>query len=107
MPIDIALRHLLTHFRLPGEAQKIDRVMLVFARRYGECNGISFAGGCDTVYILAFAIIMLNTDLHSRSIKDANRMKLDDFIKNLRGVDAGRDIDRLVSFIHYLLTVSC
>lgn len=27
MPLDIALRRLLAQFRLPGEAQKIDRIM--------------------------------------------------------------------------------
>lgn len=31
MEIDIALRHTLTFFRLPGEAQKIERIMEVNA----------------------------------------------------------------------------
>lgn len=30
MDIDMALRQLLTKFRLPGEAQKIDHIMQVF-----------------------------------------------------------------------------
>ena len=33
-----ALRHFLEGFRLPGEAQKIDRLMEKFAARYCECN---------------------------------------------------------------------
>ncbi len=33
-----ALRYLLEGFRLPGEAQKIDRLMEKFASRYFECN---------------------------------------------------------------------
>lgn len=33
-----ALRHFLDGFRLPGEAQKIDRLMEKFASRYCECN---------------------------------------------------------------------
>lgn len=33
-----ALRHFLEGFRLPGEAQKIDRLMEKFASRYCECN---------------------------------------------------------------------
>lgn len=45
------------------------------------------------IFILAFAIIMLNTDLHSPSIKPHNRMRLEGFIKNLRGVDDCGDID--------------
>lgn len=39
----------------------------------------------DTIFILAFAIIMLNTDLHSRNIKAERKMRLEQFIKNLRG----------------------
>ena len=33
-----ALRRFLEGFRLPGEAQKIDRLMEKFASRYCECN---------------------------------------------------------------------
>jgi len=33
-----ALRAFLAGFRLPGEAQKIDRLMEKFAARYCECN---------------------------------------------------------------------
>lgn len=33
-----ALRKFLEGFRLPGEAQKIDRLMEKFASRYCECN---------------------------------------------------------------------
>ncbi|VDM50204.1 unnamed protein product [Toxocara canis] len=96
MEIDIALRHTLTFFRLPGEAQKIERIVQVFSRRYVACNPERAASfhGADTVFVLAFAIIMLNTDLHSPNIKPSRKMKLDDFIKNLRGIDAGFNIDR-------------
>jgi brefeldin A-inhibited guanine nucleotide-exchange protein len=40
MPIDLALRHLLDQFRLPGEAQKIDRIMEKFA----EVRAVGFVG---------------------------------------------------------------
>lgn len=33
-----ALRQFLWSFRLPGEAQKIDRMMEAFAQRYCRCN---------------------------------------------------------------------
>lgn len=60
------------------------------------CNRSRVASfhGDDTVYILSFAIIMLNTDLHSPNIKPSRKMKLEDFVKNLRGIDAGFDINR-------------
>ena len=36
---------------------------------------------------------MLNTDLHTPNLKEQKRMKLEDFIKNLRGIDDCGDID--------------
>ena len=38
MDIVSALRKFLEGFRLPGESQKIDRLMEKFASRYYECN---------------------------------------------------------------------
>lgn len=38
MPIVPALRKFLDGFRLPGESQKIDRLMEKFASRFCECN---------------------------------------------------------------------
>ncbi|GJS94631.1 brefeldin A-inhibited guanine nucleotide-exchange protein 5 [Tanacetum coccineum] len=46
-------------FRLPGEAQKIDRIMENFAER--EDNQGLFKN-IDTAYFLAYTVIMLNTD---------------------------------------------
>ncbi|OXB56635.1 hypothetical protein ASZ78_016190, partial [Callipepla squamata] len=61
-----ALRLFLEGFRLPGEAQKIDRLMEKFAARYLECNqGQTLFASADTAYVLAYSIIMLTTDLHS------------------------------------------
>ena len=39
----------------------------------------------DTIFILAFAIILLNTDMYSPNVKPERKMKIEDFIKNLRG----------------------
>jgi Sec7-like guanine-nucleotide exchange factor len=38
MDFDKALRSFLQPFRLPGEAQKIDRLMEAFSGRYCVCN---------------------------------------------------------------------
>lgn len=43
----------------------------------------------DTIFILAFAIILLNTDMYSPNIKPDRKMMLEDFIRNLRGRRAG------------------
>eukprot|EP00850_Spirogloea_muscicola_P004831 SM000021S06464 [mRNA] locus=s21:481229:489789:+ [translate_table: standard] len=64
LQFDAAIRTFLRGFRLPGEAQKIDRIMEKFAERYCLDNPGLFKTA-DTAYILAYAIIMLNTDAHN------------------------------------------
>ncbi|KAJ1556021.1 guanine nucleotide exchange protein for ADP-robosylation factor [Cladochytrium tenue] len=76
-----ALRSFLQSFRLPGEAQKIDRFMLKFAQRYVQGNPTSFSTA-DTAYVLAYSVIMLNTDQHNPQVK--KRMTEADFVKNNR-----------------------
>ncbi|MBA0687959.1 hypothetical protein Goari_005772, partial [Gossypium aridum] len=49
-----AIRFFLRGFRLPGEAQKIDRIMEKFAERYCKCNPNSFTSA-DTAYVLAYS----------------------------------------------------
>ena len=78
-----ALRDFLKNFKLPGESQKIDRFMLKFAERYVEQNPTVFAKP-DTAYVLAFSLIMLNTDLHSPQIK--KKITLEEFIDLLGGL---------------------
>jgi brefeldin A-inhibited guanine nucleotide-exchange protein len=84
-----ALRTFLQSFRLPGEAQKIDRFMLKFADRYTHGHPAAFANA-DTAYVLAYSVIMLNTDLYNPQNK--NRMSKADFIKNNRGINDGQDL---------------
>ena len=75
-------RNLLRTFRLPGEAQKIDRVMNEFAQKYCGDNPKIFST-TDTAYILAYSLIMLNTDAHNPNVK--KKMSLHDFLRNNRG----------------------
>ncbi|KAL8697076.1 MAG: hypothetical protein Q9201_007323 [Fulgogasparrea decipioides] len=86
-----ALRQFLQSFRLPGEAQKIDRFMLKFAERYITGNPNAFANA-DTAYVLAYSVIMLNTDQHSSKLKANKRMTVEDFIKNNRGINDNADL---------------
>ena len=57
-----------------GEAQKVEKMVEVFSRRYIACNQMFVAGfrSPDTIFVLAYAVVLLNTDLHSRAVK-ANR----------------------------------
>jgi IQ motif and SEC7 domain-containing protein len=36
--VDVALRKFQSYFRMPGEAQKIERLMQAFSHRYSKCN---------------------------------------------------------------------
>lgn len=84
---DDAIRLFLSGFRLPGEAQKIDRIMEKFAERFTFHNPDVFPSA-DTAFILAFSVIMLNTDLHNPSIKEDRRMTPNSFLRNNRGIGA-------------------
>ncbi len=118
MEIVSALRLFLEGFRLPGEAQKIDRLMEKFAARYHELNK-KFASikpqeeqilnskrlsgnrrilsnyyfeSADAVYVLAFSIIMLATDLHSPSVK--KKMTKENYINMNKGINDSKDLPR-------------
>uniref|UniRef100_A0A672YAC8 Cytohesin 4a n=1 Tax=Sphaeramia orbicularis TaxID=375764 RepID=A0A672YAC8_9TELE len=85
----LSSRQFLWSFRLPGEAQKIDRMMEAFASRYCDCNPGVFQS-TDTCYILSFAIIMLNTSLHNPNVKD--KPSLQRFVSMNRGINNGDDL---------------
>ena len=54
----------LESFRLPGEAQKIARVLEAFGQEYHkQCPHIFY--NSDVVYVLSYSVIMLNTDQHN------------------------------------------
>ena len=93
--LDIALRQLYDEVTFPGEAQKVEKMVEVFSRRYIQCNQMFVAGfnSPDTIFVLSYAMVLLNTDLHSKAVRSGRRMRRDDFIRNLREVDAGSDPD--------------
>ncbi|GMI99253.1 ENDOPLASMIC RETICULUM MORPHOLOGY 1, GNOM-like 1 [Hibiscus trionum] len=91
MNLDSALRVLLGTFRLPGESQKIQRVLEAFAERYYEqsphilCNK-------DAALLLSYSLILLNTDQHNVQVK--KKMTEEDFIRNNRLINGGKDLPR-------------
>jgi len=86
-----SLRSFLSIFRLPGEAQKIDRMMEKFAEKFCNDNPGKFANA-DCAFVLSFSMIMLQTDLHNPQVK--NKMTKDQFISNNRGINDGQDLPR-------------
>lgn len=88
-----SLRKFLSNFRLPGEAQCIDRLMEAFSEElHKQQEESTFFKNSDAVYVLAFSTIMLNTDLHNPTIRSDLRMTKDQFIKNNRGINGGEDL---------------
>ena len=123
---DDALRMFLSRFKLPGEAQKIDRFMEAFSAEYHRANPGTF-NEQDTAYTLAFSVIMLNTDhfnprctlppsvvvpgcvlsnlrVRLHSIRADRKMTREQFIGNNRAIDTalttqflGAMFDRIIS----------
>ncbi|KAL5113966.1 GDP/GTP exchange factor for ARF [Pleosporales sp. CAS-2024a] len=90
--LDEALRQLLHTFRLPGESALIERIITDFSEQYVRMAQPENIADKDAIYILTYAVIMLNTDQHNPNMKQ-KRMQYDDFAKNLRGVNGGKDFD--------------
>ncbi|KAI8908816.1 hypothetical protein DFJ77DRAFT_433654 [Powellomyces hirtus] len=89
---DEALRMLLESFRLPGESQQIERIVEVFAAAYFdamESTGSHDLDNVNAAFVLAYSVIMLNTDLHNKRVK--HKMTFEDFKRNLRGVNGDKD----------------
>ncbi|KAG5836451.1 hypothetical protein ANANG_G00254890 [Anguilla anguilla] len=96
MDLDDALRKFQAQIRVQGRL-----------RRWRDSSGLSVRGTvCATLLWSGSSRILtpssswpspsssLNTDMYSPNVKPERKMKLDDFIKNLRGVDNGQDINR-------------
>ncbi|KAE8591129.1 hypothetical protein XENTR_v10018315 [Xenopus tropicalis] len=92
--VDEALRLYLEAFRLPGEAPVIQRLLEAFTEHWRKSNGTPFAHS-DACFALAYAVIMLNTDQHNHNVRKQNvPMTLEEFRKNLKGVNGGKDFDQ-------------
>ena len=93
--VDKALRKFLNAVQVPGEAQKIEKMMEVFGKRFLKCNP-SFSNKLksgESIVTLSFAVMLLNTDLHTPNLKPDKKMLEKDFMNNLKGADAGADFD--------------
>lgn len=92
--IDEALRMYLETFRLPGEAPLISLLMEHFAEHWHKSMNEPFVNS-DAAFTLAYAVIMLNMDQHNHNVKKQNiPMTVEDFKKNLKDVNGGKDFDK-------------
>uniref|UniRef100_A0A5S6QUR4 SEC7 domain-containing protein n=1 Tax=Trichuris muris TaxID=70415 RepID=A0A5S6QUR4_TRIMR len=91
--LDDALRLFLESFRLPGEAAEISMIIEYFADHWYNSNEKPFAS-TDAAFTLAYAVIMLNVDQHNPTAKKQQQpMSLEEFVKNLNGVNGGKNFD--------------
>lgn len=81
-----------------GEAQKIEHLTNHFSKRFIECNQTEckrlFNCAEETIEVLAYAVILLNTSIHNPNVKHNDKMKFEQFVKMTKGIDNGHDIDR-------------
>ncbi|KAJ4950506.1 hypothetical protein NE237_027338 [Protea cynaroides] len=92
MIIDTALRTFLETFRLPGESQKIHRILEAFSEKFYDQQSSEIFVSKDAVFILCYSLIMLNTDQHNPQVK--KKMTEEEFIRNNRAINEGKDLPR-------------
>jgi guanine nucleotide exchange protein RalF len=91
-----ALRDYLKAFRLPGEGQKIERLLAAFGSGFVMQNpGVISPESID---ILSNATIMAHTSAHNPSVKEKDRMTLSGFKSILRGQNDKKDFEP--DFLH-------
>jgi len=88
-----ALRFFLSWFVLPSEAQAIGRASEAFAQHFFDsCADTELFADADSVGILSSALLILNPDLHNKSVK--SKMSMKQFIPWLRGTNGGHDFSK-------------
>jgi hypothetical protein len=103
------IRIFLSAFRLPGEAQQIDRILVAFSEHCHESCTEGRSGlieNPEVAYLLSFAIIMLNTDRHNPNVRVDRKMTLEQFIKynTNYGADVHQTRDLPRDFLESLYT---
>ena len=97
------MREFTQSFRLSGEAPVIQRVMEIFSDYWLEENengiGTIFAN-VDAIFVLSYAILMLNTDQHNPEVKTP--MSFDAFIRIQRDMNGGKSFP--VEFLREIYT---
>ena len=85
LPLDSALRKMISLIKLPGEAQKIERVIAEFGKHYMACNP-GVIDHLDTAEIMAFSLVMLNVDAHNDQIKREKKMQEGQYVRQFKGI---------------------
>jgi len=89
LALDAALRLAFAAIHVPGEAQKVDRVIHAFATAYYRQEPGPFVDA-TAAYVAAFSTMLLNTDQHNPAVRA--KMGLEAFLKNNKGINGGADL---------------
>eukprot|EP00917_Polyrhabdina_sp_WS-2016_P008487 GHVP01019027.1.p1 GENE.GHVP01019027.1~~GHVP01019027.1.p1 ORF type:complete len:1779 (-),score=344.86 GHVP01019027.1:1629-6965(-) len=93
MELDEAIEEFMYAFRIPGEAQVIDRIMEQFAEVYVRDNPGKFKT-LDCAFFLSFAVIMLHTDAHSPNVRLEKKLKKEKFVQLNAGINDEEDLPK-------------
>lgn len=77
MLISDALRYLFTFFDVPGEGQKIERIVYEFAYKWEEDNP-GIIGG-DAAGVFSYLLVMLHSTLYNPNVEQKNKPSVDTF----------------------------
>ena len=93
-----ALRFFLSLFEFPGEGQKVERILGMFAEKYSDDNENMTQDGA---HLLSFLLMMLHTNVYSPQVKE--KMILADFLsigKNINNDDKPIPVEELTKYFH-------
>lgn len=80
-----ALKYYLSLFELPGESQKVERILESFAKQYTLDNPGTYTQ--DATHLLSFLLMMLHTNIHNPQVID--KMNLQSFLNIGKNIDNG------------------
>lgn len=82
--------------------------MTAFQSAYVEQNSARVKAqfrNLESVMILAYAIIMLHTDMYSPNVRPDSKMTREDFVNNLRGIDDGAFVKHYLDKMQGLISL--
>eukprot|EP01129_Flabellula_baltica_P004201 TRINITY_DN1438_c0_g1_i1.p1 TRINITY_DN1438_c0_g1~~TRINITY_DN1438_c0_g1_i1.p1 ORF type:complete len:1073 (-),score=214.42 TRINITY_DN1438_c0_g1_i1:13-3231(-) len=91
------LRDFLESFRIPGEAQIIERILDVWGPQYFSRYGGNIFENPDAVFFLSYSVILLNVDQHSPNLMTEDRMTFERYC--LTVLDGNNDKEFPIEFI--------
>ena len=80
--IDKAIRKLVTYIKVPGNHDRVEKIMEAFVKRYVKCNPgqLGKTESLDRLVVTACSIVKLNIELHSKNNKKISEK---DFLSSL------------------------